>query len=189
MHALLKVASIPSFLLESKLLWRGYDPCRFPGKTKNLTFPFFLTVENPKNKSLELMNEGRPLSEMSEYEGAIPVGIHQDIERVVNLLEQARTDYSDRGLVLDVDRPDPLVTATSLLRTVLAHQKKGEKRSLASLYIGVLLGALIGVIGNFFVSFWFQPLTNWNISGLVATGTVLVLLTTALFFQVRKYTT
>ena len=126
---------------------------------------------------------------MSEYEGAIPVGTYQVLERIVNLLEQARTDYSDRGLVLDVDRPDSLVTATSLLRTVLAQQKKGEKHSLVSLYIGVLLGALIGVIGNFFVSFWFQPLTPLNILGLLVTGIVLAVLTIALFFQARKYTT
>jgi len=53
--------------------------------------------------------------------------------------------------------------------------------------MGVLLGALIGVLGNFFASFWFQPLTRWNILGLVATGVILALLIIGLYFQARKY--
>jgi len=138
------------------------------------------------------------LSEMKqynrEYEGAIPVEIYQDIKRATNLLEQARTEYSNRGLVLDVERPDPMAVAISILRGVQAQlerlqkqQERGEKRSLASLYIGVFLGALIGVVGNFFVSFWFQEVTKWNILGLIVSGVILFLVCVALWLEVRKY--
>ena len=127
------------------------------------------------------------MPEEKEYPGAIPVEIYQNIERAAQLLEQARTEYSSRGLVLDVEKPDPMSAALSILRKLLERQKREEKRSLASLYIGVFLGALIGVVGNFFVSFWFQGVTVWNILGLIVSGIVFFLVCVALWLEARKY--
>lgn len=81
-----------------------------------------------------------------------------------------------RRLVDDVDK---------ILNTINIQ----ERRSLSSLYIGTLLGALIGVMGNFFVSFWFQPQDFWNYLGLFVSGILLFLVSIALFFQARKYAT
>ena len=73
------------------------------------------------------------------------------------------------------------------LSTLIDMQTKEEKRSLSALYIGTLLGVLIGIIGNFFVSFWFQQFTVWHILGLIVTGTMLAATSVALFFQAKKY--
>lgn len=62
-----------------------------------------------------------------------------------------------------------------------------ERRSVASLYVGTILGALIGVVGNFFVSFWFQPPSWWNILGLIVSSILLVLVCTSLFLQAKKF--
>ena len=66
-------------------------------------------------------------------------------------------------------------------------KKMIEKSSLASLYLGVLLGALIGITGNFHVSFWFQELTGWNLLGLIVSFILFLGLCLALFIQTRKY--
>jgi lipopolysaccharide export LptBFGC system permease protein LptF len=62
-----------------------------------------------------------------------------------------------------------------------------EKRSVASLYVGTILGALSGVIGNFFVSFWFQPQSWSNFLGLAFSFIMLFFVCVALFLQAKKY--
>jgi hypothetical protein len=62
-----------------------------------------------------------------------------------------------------------------------------EKRSVASLYLGTLLGALIGIIGNFFVSFLLMQQNAWNIAGLTISFALLLLVCVALFLQAKKY--
>lgn len=64
-------------------------------------------------------------------------------------------------------------------------QVRQEKESNASFYFGIVLGGLIGVIGNFFVSYWVMPSTNTL--GLAISGALLVIMFIALFIQARKY--
>jgi len=68
-----------------------------------------------------------------------------------------------------------------------SQEERRGKRELASLYAGVLFGGLLGVIGNFFVSFWFQEPTQMNIIGLLTSGMFLTLTTAALGLLTRKY--
>lgn len=65
-----------------------------------------------------------------------------------------------------------------------------QKESLKSLYIGVLLGALIGVVGNFFVSYYFQFYQTRNTSnliGFIVSGLFLLLISISLYYQARGY--
>lgn len=62
-----------------------------------------------------------------------------------------------------------------------------EKQSLASLFTGTLLGALIGVLGNFIVSFVFQPPTSANIIGLIVSLILFFVVCAALFLESKKY--
>ena len=73
------------------------------------------------------------------------------------------------------------------VETLIKTQAIQEKRSLSSLYIGTLLGALSGVLGNFFASLWFQKFTLLNPLGLIGSGTLLVVASIALFLQAKKY--
>ena len=73
------------------------------------------------------------------------------------------------------------------VKDIRRAQTSQEKESLKSLYIGVLLGALISVIGNFFVSFYFQTSNTPNLIGLIVSGLLLLLTSIALFYEARKY--
>jgi hypothetical protein len=53
--------------------------------------------------------------------------------------------------------------------------------------LGTLLGALIGIIGNFFVSFLLMQQNAWNIAGLTISFALLLLVCVALFLQAKKY--
>jgi len=127
-----------------------------------------------------------------------------DNRRSLNLSPEATTDYKKTWSILDSIReasglarsyvrtgesvPAELVTkiADDVDALVKALPKE-EKRSLASLYLGVIFGALMGVLGNFIVSFSFQPLSVPNVVGL--TGSLISFLAITIIFglQVRKY--
>jgi len=63
-----------------------------------------------------------------------------------------------------------------------------EESSLASLYTGVLLGAIIGVIGNIFTEYLFSDLTTpANLSGVIASGIGFLMITWILWKQTKKY--
>jgi len=107
-------------------------------------------------------------------------------------IQEATIDLRSR---LRIGEPNVTVPTGILERvldgveTLTKAQATQEKRSVASLYFGTLLGLLIGVVGNFFVSFWFQPLNIWNLLGLIVSGILLLLTSVALFFQVKKFST
>lgn len=73
------------------------------------------------------------------------------------------------------------------VESIKRTQSLQEKRSVASLYVGTILGALIGIMGNFFVSFWFMPKDLWNVSGLTMSFILLFIVCLALFFQAKRY--
>jgi hypothetical protein len=92
------------------------------------------------------------------------------------------------------NRQHDVTVPTDTLRTLLDNveaiktmQCMQEKRSVASLYLGTLLGALIGIIGNFFVSFLLMQQNAWNIAGLTISFALLLLVCVALFLQAKKY--
>jgi hypothetical protein len=88
----------------------------------------------------------------------------------------------------DVNVPtDALQTLLNGVETIRRIQNLQEKRSVASLYIGTILGALIGVVGNFFVSFWFLTQSWWNTLGLTVSFVLLLFVCIALFLQAKKY--
>lgn len=92
--------------------------------------------------------------------------------------------HQQRDVTVPIDALKALLDG---VETIKKTQKVQEKRSVASLYVGTILGALIGVIGNFFVSFWFQPQGWWNVFGLTMSFVLLFLVCVALFLQAKKY--
>ncbi len=73
------------------------------------------------------------------------------------------------------------------VKTIKEGQFKQEKQSHLSFYFGVLLGGLLGVVGNFFVSFWFEKPSHERLLGLVVSGIFLLILFVILLLQARKY--
>ncbi len=89
---------------------------------------------------------------------------------------------------LDVTVPtETLKTLLDSVETIKTAQNLQERHSVASLYFGTILGALIGMIGSFFVSFWFSIHDSWNIAGLAISSLLLLLVCVTLFMQARKY--
>jgi hypothetical protein len=56
------------------------------------------------------------------------------------------------------------------------------KQSNADLYWSIFLSAMIGVVGNYFVTLWYQPQTQANLFGLIGAGFSLVLLLAMLIY-------
>ena len=82
-----------------------------------------------------------------------------------------------------------LVNLEQISKTRIAStQIEEEIRSRAFLYVGVAIGALLGSLGNFFVSFWFQEVTQWTIWGLVISGILLIGICVVLLNEARRYT-
>lgn len=54
------------------------------------------------------------------------------------------------------------------------HRTIEEKRSFSMLYFSIFLSALVGVVGNFFVSLMFQESTGWTIIGWAMSGGILL---------------
>lgn len=71
------------------------------------------------------------------------------------------------------------------VRDMKNMQIRQEKHSRISYYLGLVLGGLLGVIGNFFVSYWFM--TTRDIIGLAVSGFLFVFLLVFLLYQARKY--
>lgn len=94
------------------------------------------------------------------------------------------TEHQQGDVTVPTNTLKALLDNVEIIRRAMAAQ---EKRSLASLYVGTILGALIGVVGNFFVSFWFQPPSWWNIPGLIVSSILLLLICTALFREAKKF--
>jgi len=89
----------------------------------------------------------------------------------------------------DVTVPtETLKTLLDSVETIKTAQNLQERHSVASLYFGTILGALIGIIGSFFVSFWFSVHDSWNAVGLAISSFLLLLVCVTLFMQARKYT-
>jgi hypothetical protein len=88
----------------------------------------------------------------------------------------------------DVTVPtDTLKILLEGVETIKRTQRVQEKQSVASLYMGTILGALIGVTGNFFVSFWFMPKNLLNSLGLTISFILLFMVCLTLFFQAKSY--
>ncbi len=74
------------------------------------------------------------------------------------------------------------------VKEIKESQVRQETHSNVSFYFGVVLGGLLGVIGNFFVSFWFQnPQDSQNIIGLLFSGILFFVVLIVLLYQARKY--
>jgi len=108
---------------------------------------------------------------------------HQASVDLYSYLSQASA-HQQQDVTVPTNTLKILLDNVEIIRRAMTTQ---EKRSLASLYIGTILGALIGVVGNFFVSFWFQPTGSWNIVGLIVSLIFLLLICTALFLQAKKF--
>jgi len=107
---------------------------------------------------------------------------------------QAVVDFHSHLSRAQANRQQNVAVSTDTLRTLLDNveaiktmQCMQEKRSVASLYLGTLLGALIGIIGNFFVSFLLMQQNTWNTTGVPISFALLVLVCVALFLQAKKY--
>jgi len=92
------------------------------------------------------------------------------------------------------NRQHDVTVSTDTMRTLFDNveaskmmQCMQEKRSIASLYLGTLLGALIGIINNFFVSFLLMQQNTWNIMGVAISFALLVLVCVMLFLPAKKY--
>lgn len=103
---------------------------------------------------------------------------------------------SKEGLVNAIETirniaPKAKTTETTLqevardVKEIKETQFRQEKHSNISFYFGVLLGGLIGVIGNFFVSY--LVMTPQNIAGLIISGILLIIMFIVLLYQVRKH--
>lgn len=120
-----------------------------------------------------------------------------EIEQTLDYIQEASVDLRS---VLEVAEPtvtvskntlkrvlDGLNTLRQQMKTLLQAQTRQEKSSLVALYYGVLLGGLIGVIGNFFVQLFFVEVTFWTWVGLLFSGALFLLICALLFFQAKKY--
>lgn len=88
----------------------------------------------------------------------------------------------------DVTVPtETLKTLLDNVETIKTVQRVQEKRSVASLYFGTILGALIGIIGNFLVSFLFMPYNWGNTFGLAISSFLFLSVCVTLFLQAKKY--
>jgi len=121
---------------------------------------------------------------------AIPVAYADTLGALYRDLQEATVDVRSHIRIGEPEVTIPTNTLTRLVEGVeeiLGTLNVQEKRSLSSLYMGALLGALIGVVGNFFVSLWFQTLTSLNIVGLLISGILLLIVSVALFLQAKRY--
>jgi hypothetical protein len=107
---------------------------------------------------------------------------------------QATLDLNSYLLQAQAHRQHNVTIPTDTLKillegveTIKRTQSLQEKRSVASLYVGTILGALIGIMGNFFVSFWFMPKNLWNALGLTMSFILLFIVCLTLFFQAKRY--
>ena len=71
------------------------------------------------------------------------------------------------------------------VKDVKDMQIRQEKHARISYYWGLVLGGLLGVIGNFFASYWFM--TTRDIVGLAVSGFLFVFVLIFLLYQARKY--
>jgi len=78
-----------------------------------------------------------------------------------------------------------LQDVTRDVKEIKETQFRQEKHSKLSFYFGVLLGGLIGVLGNFFVSY--LVMTPQNIAGLTISGILLTIVFIILLYKVRKH--
>ena len=101
----------------------------------------------------------------------------KDLKRELEDLKQSARHATVRDLTKEIHKD---------VKSVMRVQKSQEKESLKSFYSGVLLWAVLGVIGNFFVSFWFQPMNTPTYVGLVVCGTILLLMSIALIYKAKK---
>ena len=71
------------------------------------------------------------------------------------------------------------------VKVIKENQYRQEKQSNLSFILGVLLGGLIGVIGNFFVSYW--VMNPQDINGLIISGISLIIMFFVLIILALKY--
>jgi uncharacterized protein YegP (UPF0339 family) len=99
--------------------------------------------------------------------------LFQAIERIKNTVPEAKTrEITFQEVARDV-------------KEIKETQFRQEKHSNISFYFGVLLGGLLGVVGNFFVSYW--VMNPQNIIGLIISGVLLIFMFMVLLCQARKY--
>jgi uncharacterized membrane protein (UPF0136 family) len=107
---------------------------------------------------------------------------------------QAAVDLHSHLSCAQANRQHDVTVSTDTMRTLFDNveaskmmQCMQEKRSIASLYLGTLLGALIGIISDFFVSFLLMQQNTWNIMGVAISFALLVLVCVTLFLPTKKY--
>lgn len=118
----------------------------------------------------------------------------ENVRDVLQDFWQATLDLHSYLLRAEEHRQHDVTVPTETLKTLLdsvetikTAQNLQERHSVASLYFGTILGALIGIIGSFFVSFWFSVHDSSNVAGLAISSLLLVLVCVTLFMQARKY--
>lgn len=84
------------------------------------------------------------------------------------------------------DLKEQLEAFRDQLKSLSKEFKQEEKRSLADLYFGIIMGMLGGILGNYFVSLYFQPTNLWNIRGLILSFILIVILCTILVVMMVK---
>jgi len=99
-------------------------------------------------------------------------GLSHAIETIRNIAPKAKT------------RETTLQELARDVKEIKETQFRQEEHSNISFYFGALLGGLIGVIGNFFVSY--LVMTPPNIAGLIISGILLIVTVIVLLYQVRK---
>lgn len=67
------------------------------------------------------------------------------------------------------------------------RDKLGMEVSFALLAFSIFLSALIGIVANFFVSFWFQPTTGSTSFGLWLSGGMLIGFFAVLLYEYRRF--
>jgi len=125
---------------------------------------------------------------------ACPNGGHEPVRDFQHDFWQATLDLNSYLLQAQSHQQHDVTIPTDTLKillegveTIKRTQSLQEKRSVASLYVGTILGALIGVVGNFFVSFWFMAKNLWNTVGLTISFILLFIVCLTLFFQAKRY--
>ena len=72
----------------------------------------------------------------------------------------------------------------------LKEAKRWEEeiqRSKGTFYYGIFIGTLLGIIGNFLVSFWFAPITEYTVITIGISGALTLITLAMLWRKVNEY--
>jgi len=112
--------------------------------------------------------------------------VKKQLEGIQNQLKQMQKEIIETKMSISEAKMSISDATIKVLEGRISETKTAMEQSILTdfaLYYSIVTSALIGVMGNWFVSLWFQPHTRDIISGLIISGFFLVI--TIAYFMIE----